>query len=403
MPELDSLDEFDWSRWRPAWSLPEQVTYLNHGSFGPAPDVVIASRQRWFAELERQPMDFLARRLEPLLDEAAGVLAAFAGCAADDLVFVPNATHGMNIVARSLELAVGDEVLLTDHEYGAVARTWGRTCSRCGARTVIAPLPFPITDREQVVDAVMARVGPRTKLIVISHIASYTSVVLPIEEVCRRAAERNVPVCIDGPHGLAQVPLRLRALGCDFYTASCHKWLSGPIGSGFLYVRGRQKSKLQPAVISWGRSFAGRGASWKDEFVWVGTNDPGAYLATADAVRFLGQVGPDAFRRQTHALARYARHQVAAVTGGEPLTPDDAAWYGSMTTIPLPRVRRTSSWPGRPHPLQTALWEEFAIEAPVFEWQERLCLRVSCHLYNRPADIDRLCAALAQLCPRYAC
>ncbi|MFO1093262.1 MAG: aminotransferase class V-fold PLP-dependent enzyme [Planctomycetaceae bacterium] len=398
----DRPNSIDWNQYRSAWSLADGVTYLNHGSFGPAPDVVIAARQRWFAELERQPMDFLARRLEPLLDEAAGVLAKFVGCMADDLIFVPNATTGINIVACSVVLNSGDEVLLTDHEYGAVARIWGQACARTGAKTVVARLPLPITNQADVVEAVFDRVNERTKVIVVSHIASYTATILPIAEICRRANELGILTCVDGPHGLVQQPLKLRDLGCDFYAASCHKWLCGPIGSGFLFVRGRHKSKMQPAVISWGRSFAGSPASWKDEFIWVGTDDPSAYLAVADAVRFFEQVGVEEFRRRTHLLAQDARNRIAEIAQSELLSSDSAESYGSMVTIPLPYVARSSSWPGEPHPLQRTLWEQHRIEAPVFEWHDRLCLRVSCHLYNTPADIDRLCAALKELCPRFA-
>lgn len=399
--EFTPFDDIDWNKHRAAWSLPEDVTYLNHGSFGPAPKVVVESRQKWFAELERQPMDFLARRLEPLLNEAIGVLAKFVNCDRDDLIFVPNATTGINIVARSLDLAPGDEILLTDHEYGAVSRIFGNVCSRAGARTVVARLPLPIADHTSIVDALFERISDRTKLIVVSHVASYTSVVLPVAAICERAKTLGVPVCIDGPHGLVQQPLSLRTLGCDFYAASCHKWLCGPIGSGFLYVRGKHKSQMRPAVMSWGRSFAGSPASWKDEFIWVGTDDPSSYLAVADAVRFFEQVGVDEFRTRTHVLVDDARQRICEITGSELLIAGSSQGFGSMVTIPLPHVARSSSWPGKPHPLQQALWDEHRIEVPVFEWQDRLCLRVSCHLYNTPADIDRLCAALAELCPRF--
>lgn len=391
------MHEFDWSRWRSAWSLPDGVTYLNHGSFGPAPDAVIAARDRWFAELERQPMNFLVRRLETVLDEAAGVLGRLVGCRGDDLIFVPNATTGMNIVVENSDLQPDDEVLLTDHEYGAVVRIWGRACAKAGAKVVTARLPFPQRSREELVERLFERVTDRTRLIVASHVTSQTATIFPLEEICRRAQERGVAVCVDGPHAVAQVPLNLSQLGCDYYAASCHKWLSAPLGTGFLYVRGRHKSGLQPVVTSWGRSISGRDASWKDEFHWSGTYDPSSYLAIADAVRFLEQIGIEAFRSQTHALARLARERVAAVTGGEALTPDSTDWYGSMVTVTLPNVPRSDAWPGLPHPLQAALWEQFQIEVPVFEWQERLCLRVSCHLYNSPADIDRLVGALGQL------
>jgi isopenicillin-N epimerase len=391
----DDLRAFDWSRWPPAWSLQEGVAYLNHGSFGPTPNVVRDARQRWFAELEREPMDFYVRRLEGLLEAAAERLAGFIGCRADDLIFVPNATVGMNLVAASVELAEGDEVLLTDHEYGAVVRIWGQTCAAAGAKTVVAHLPRPLRSVSDLVDALFARVTDRTRLIVVSHVTSQTAAVFPVAEICRRASEHNVPVCIDGPHAVAMVPLRLSEIGCDYYTASCHKWLSAPLGSGFLYVRGRHKSGLQPVVTSLGRSLSGRPASWKDEFHWFGTYDPSGYLAIPDAIEFLESVGLDAFRAQTHALARYAREQVLRVTRGEALVPDDPAWYGPMTTITLPFVPKSEAWPGQPHPLQVHLWEQSRIEVPVFEWQGTLCLRVSCHLYNTPEDVRRLAAALA--------
>jgi isopenicillin-N epimerase len=395
----DELNDFDFSRWPRAWSLREGVTYLNHGSFGPTPDVVRDARQRWFAELESEPMDFYVRRLEPLLDAAAERLGRFVGCRADDLIFVPNATVGMNLVAASIGLQPDDEVLLTDHEYGAVVRIWGRACADTQAKTVLAHLPRPLQSTSELVDALFARVTPRTRLIVVSHVTSQTAAIFPVAEICRRARERNISVCVDGPHAVAMVPLQLSEIGCDYYTASCHKWLSAPLGSGFLYVRGRHKSELQPVVTSWGRSLSGRPASWKDEFHWFGTYDPSGYLSIPDAIEFLELVGLEQFRSQTHALARYAREQVLRVTGGEALVPDDPQWYGPMATITLPRVPKSEAWPGQPHPLQVALWERFQIEIPVFEWQGTLCLRVSCHLYNTPADVDRLVQALGELVP----
>ncbi|REJ76822.1 MAG: aminotransferase class V-fold PLP-dependent enzyme [Planctomycetota bacterium] len=398
MPDFDAeLAEFDFDEFADAWSLADQVTYLNHGSFGPSPRRVIEARQHWIEELERQPMDFYVRRLEQLLDQAAQSLAEFVGCAANDLIFVPNSTSGMNIVERNVPLAAGDEVLLTDHEYGAVVRIWNQACLRSGAKVVTAELPRPLTTQDELVDALFESVTDRTRLIVVSHVSSQPAVILPIEEVCRRAHQRGIPVCVDGPHALAMIPFRLDEIGCDFYTASCHKWLSAPFGAGFLYVHPRRQQGLEPAVTSWGSSLSGQDASWKDEFHWPGTFDPTGYLAIAEAISFLEEVGLDRFRRQTHALARYARRRVSEATGGLPLTPDDPAWYASMVTISLPNVPRSDSWPGKPHPLQVALWDPHRIETPLFEWRETLCLRVSCHLYNRPQDVDLLIEALQEL------
>lgn len=393
------MEQFDWDRWMGEWTLEPGVTYLNHGSFGPSPDCVRRAREEWLAALERQPMDFLVRRLEPLLDDAAGKLAAFVGCRGDDLVFVPNATTGMNIVADTIELEAGDEVLLTDHEYGAVVRIWGKRCGRVGAKCVTARLPLPLESHDAVVDAIFNCVTDQTRLIVVSHVTSQTAAIFPIAEICTRARAARIPVCVDGPHAVAMTPLRLSDLGCDFYAASCHKWLSGPFGSGFLYVAPRWRGKLEPGVTSWGKSLSGRDASWRDEFYWPGTYDPTPFLTLPAAIEFLHRVGLEEFRARTHALARYARQAVAGFSGGTPFVPDDPAWYGSMITVPLPNVPRSDAWPGKPHPLQVALWEKFQIEAPVFEWKQTLCLRVSCHLYNRPEDVERLIDALRQLAP----
>ncbi|MGH7199606.1 MAG: aminotransferase class V-fold PLP-dependent enzyme, partial [Planctomycetaceae bacterium] len=330
---------------RSAWPVPEDVAYLNHGSFGPSPRVVQAARDEWSRRLERQPMDFFVRQMEPHLDAAAETLGRFAGCRGEDLIFVENATAGMNLVAASLPLAAGDEVLLTNHEYGAVLRIWRTVCERAGANVVVRDLSRGVPPRtgparpgsaDEIADGLLEAVTERTRLIVVSHVTSPTAIVLPVELICQRAKERGVPVCIDGPHALAMRPVNVERLGCDFYAASCHKWLCGPFGSGFLYVSKRWQAHMRPTTISWGGSVSGRPASWKDEFTWPGTRDPAAYLALTAAIEFLEDYGLDRFRDQTHRLARYARARITELTGLEPLVPDSLDWYGSMIALPLP-------------------------------------------------------------------
>lgn len=391
-----NLDDWDWDRWRSSWDFPEDLTYLNHGSFGPAPRVVMEARRQWLDRLNSNPMHFLVRELESGFAKAEQRLARLLDCRPQDLVMVPNATTAMNIVARNLDLAPGDEVLLTDHEYGAVVRTWGQRCQETGARTVLATLPNPLEDIDQIVDSLFERVTPRTRLIVVSHVSSQPAAVLPVAEICQRARTMQIPICIDGPHAVAMRPISLRTIDCDFYAASCHKWLSAPIGTGFLYVRARHKQELKPVVTSWGKSLCGSDPSWKDEFQWPGTPDPSGSLSVTSAIDFLESVGLDAFRSQTHTLARYARARLEELAATTALVPDSIDAYGSMVTVPLPFVARDSAWPGSPHPLQRWLWDAHRIEVPVFEWHERLMLRVSCHLYNRPADIDRLVDALEE-------
>ncbi len=391
------LSRFDWNEFRSQWDLAPAVTYLNHGSFGPSPRVVREARQRWSDELERNPMEFFVRRQEALLDEAARELGQFLNGRPENLAFVPNATVAMNIVAQNTPLAPGDEVLLNDHEYGAVIRIWGSHCQRAGAKTVLAKLPMGEATASDRVDAIFNRVTPRTKMIVISHVTSPTALILPVEEVCRRAKPLGIPVCIDGPHAIAMLPLALDQIGCDFYCASLHKWLAAPFGSGFLYSKPKHRSGLKPSIISWGRSLSGRESRWVDEFHWSGTSDPAAYLAVPEAIRFLQSVGLDRFRDQCHTLAQYAGQQLAQRCEAVPLANDSE--FGTMLTLELPRLKRVEQQPGTPHPLQLQLATEFGIEIPIVEWQDRMHIRVSCHLYNTPEQIDRLVEVLERLLP----
>ena len=386
------------SDYRSLWSLRPGVTYLNHGSFGPSPLSVIAARQAWIERLEAEPMDFFVRQLEPLLAEARQRLAPFCGTSAENLLFVDNATFGMNIVAQSITLATGDEVLLTDHEYGAVTRIWRRVCERTGASLKIARLPEPFTSAEEVVASIIAAVTPQTRVVVVSHVTSPTAVILPVQDICRalRQAHPRLRICIDGPHAPGIVPLELDRLDCDFYAASGHKWLSGPFGSGFLYVHPRAQRLLQPLVVSWGASLSGDSASWRDEFTWLGTRDPSPFLALPAALDFLDEIGIETFRKQTHDLARYARGKIVSLTGLEPLVPDSPAWYGPMIALPLPDSLPEPET-GHMHPLQAALWDRARIEAPVTSWRGRRFLRVSCHLYNSKADVEALVEALRGL------
>jgi isopenicillin-N epimerase len=379
----------DWDFVRGKWSLRGGVSYLNHGSFGPSPRPVLAAQQAWIERLESEPMDFLVRELDDRLAEARQALGRFVGCPADDLLLVDNATVGMNLVAANLRLEPGDEVLANDHEYGAVLRTWERACRRAGARLVVSKIPAPIADPAEVVEAIFRHATERTKLIVFSHVTSPTAVVMPAEAITRAARERSIGVCIDGPHAVAMRPLELARLDCDYYTASCHKWLCAPFGSGFLYVHPRRQAAMEPLVVSWGRTPAGHAASWRDEFTWSGTRDPSPYLATTAAIEFLDQIGLDAFRERTHELARRARELITSWTALGALVPDSPTWYGSMISLPLP--------PGNAESLQQALWEQYQIEVPIVDWNGQRLVRPSCHLYTQEEELVRLAAALRDL------
>lgn len=375
------------------WKLDPDVCYLNHGSFGPSPEPVIEACIDWTRRLERQPMRFYCQEAEEHLEAAAATLAARLGTSADRLVPVDNATVAMNAVACSLKLQEHDEVVLTDHEYGAVRNIWSRRCREAGARLVTATLPYPPRD-DSTVAAIAAAITERTRLIVISHVTSATACVLPVGDVCRLARSHRIPVCIDGPHAVGMLDVQLDALGCDFYCASCHKWLCAPFGSGFLWVHPRHHASVRHPMTSWGGSISGRSASWKDSFHWCGTRDPAPLLAVSAALKFLSPERLELFRRHAHGLVTCARTALMSFPGVGSFCTPDATDFVSMCAVELPQPAGWKpGYHGHPDPLQLRL-RESGIEVPVGSWNGRRYLRVSAHLYNTAADIDRLLSAL---------
>jgi isopenicillin-N epimerase len=352
--------------------LDPDVVYLNHGSFGACPEPVFREYQRWQRELERNPVDFLGRRLEERLEEARAELAAFVGADPQGLAFLPNATAAVNAVARSLELAPGDEVLTTDHEYGAMELAWRDVCERAGAVYVPRAVEVPCASEEEVADAVWAGVTERTRVLFVSHITSLTALRFPVEELCRRARAAGIVSVVDGAHGPGQVDLDLRALGADVYAGNCHKWLCAPKGSGFVYAAPAWRDRLRPPVVSWGSTSDRFGVRIGSQ----GTRDPAAYLAVPSAIRFHGEyLAPR--RRECHELLA----ELAPGFGG-PVAP----WFEQMASVELPACD-AEEVAGR-------LREEHGIEALVKEWNGRPLLRLSVQVYNTREDLQRLADAL---------
>ena len=380
----------DWRHWREKWLIRPDTIYLNHGSFGPPLREVRESQLAWQQQMVSQPMDFFVRRYESAWLTARQRLANFVGTRPENLVFVENSTAAMNTVANSFPLCRGDEIVLTNHEYGAVLRIWQRACRAAAAKEpTIAHLPIQIESADQVVEAIFREATERTRLLVVSHITSPTAIILPITQICAEARRRDISVCIDGPHAPAQVPLSLDELPCDFYTASLHKWVSAPFGSGFLFVAPGWQPLVRTPLLSWGRLAPAKPTTWWEEFVWSGTRDPSAYLASVAAIDLLDQVGVANFRARCHYLADYARQRIVELTGLEPRIPNSDYWYGTMVSLPLP--------PGDASQLQAALWQNFRIEIPVIDRNGQRSIRVSCHLYNNTGDIDFLLNALQGL------
>lgn len=366
--------------------LSHDITFLNHGSFGACPRPVFETYQKWQRELEANPVIFLGRQLPDLLAEARTQLGQYVGTQADNLVFVPNATYGINIVARSIQLKPGDEVLTTDHEYGAVNNTWRFNCEKAGARYINQPIPVPLTTPEAFVDALWQGVTERTRVISISHITSPTALIFPIELVCQRAREAGIITVIDGAHAPGQIDLDLDAIGADFYTGNCHKWLSSARGAGFLYASPESQLLLEPLVVShgWARQDSTQ-PQFLDYFTWTGTDDPAAYLSVSAAIDFQRQHNWPDVRQACHKLAREAQQRVLELSGLLPLSPD-SMWV-QMCAIPV--AGSVSDY--------ASLWDKYRIVVPVLEWKGRTMVRVSIQAYNTPEDVDRLVDALREL------
>lgn len=380
---------------REQFLLRPDIIFLNHGSFGACPRPVFEEYHRWQLELERQPVEFLGRRFDDLMRAARAALAGYVNAAADDLVFVPNATQGLNTVARSLALRPGDEILTTDHEYGALDRTWRFMSGKTGAVYKQQPIPVPVASAGEFVEHFWSGVTPRTRVIFLSHITSPTALIFPVKEICRRAREAGILSIVDGAHALGQIPLDLRDLGADFYSSNAHKWLMTPKGSAFLYARRDLQPLVEPLIVSWGWQSEKPGPSrFVDEQEWQGTRDIAAYLAVPAAIEFMQAHDWERVRRHCHELARYARQAIGEITGLPPLSPDSSDWYAQMVSLPLP--------PCDADVLKGRLHEEFHVEVPIITWNDRQLVRVSVQGYNNRADIDALANGLQALLPQVA-
>jgi isopenicillin-N epimerase len=378
------------------WFLDPRITFLNHGSFGACPRAVLKFQTTLRERLEREPVQFLVREFEPLLDRARAELARFIGAQANDLVFVPNATSGINTVLRSLRFSKGDELLVTDHEYNACRNALEFVADRSGAKVVVAPIPFPMSSAEEIVRPILDRVTRRTRLVLVDHVTSQTGLVFPIREIVRELESRGVSTLVDGAHAPGMVPLNIARLGASYYTGNCHKWICAPKGAGFLHVRADKQEQIRPLVISHGANSARTDRSrFLIEFGWTGTWDPAAMLSVPEALRFMGGLlagGWPAVMARNRELALAGRKLICDALKIDLPAPDE--FIGSFASIPL-SPGRDAGPPKSPlylDPLQEILRSERRLEVPVIPWPKppaRL-LRISAQLYNSLKDYELL-------------
>jgi len=381
------------------WGLDATVTHLNHGSFGATPRAVLERQAEWRSRMEANPVRFFGRQLPELLDAAREQLARFVGADAAGLAFVPNASTGINAVLRSLSIRHGDEIVVTDHAYGAARNAVDFVATRAGAVVVVAPIRMPLAGPEAVTDAVLAAVTPRTRLAVIDHVTSSTAIVYPIREIVAALEAQGVPALVDGAHAPGMLDLDVTATGAAYYTGNCHKWLCAPKGAAFLWVRDDVRPGVVPVVAGWGRTQVPQGRSqYHAEFDWVGTDDPSAYLCVPQALATMGTVfagGWQELRTRNRTLALAGRDLLLEVLETTSPAPDEM--LGSMAIVPLPAAPRPPN-ALELDPLQTYLAEEWSIEVPVTRGPgpDDRWLRVSAQAYNSRDEYERLATAVGE-------
>jgi isopenicillin-N epimerase len=316
------------------WCLDPSVVYLNHGSFGACPFAVLDAQAALRIEMEREPVDFLVARLPGRLNAARETLAAFLGAHPEDLVFVTNATAGVNAVLRSLALEVGDELVLTNLTYAACRKTADYVALQTGARVVVAQMPFPCRDEQELIAPILGSVTPRTRLVLLDHVTSPTALIFPVARLVRELEARGVDTLVDGAHAPGMVPLGLTELGAAYYTGNAHKWLCAPKGAAFLHVRRDRQENLHPGAISHGYP-----AGFRAEFDWTGTFDPTPWLCIPESLRLMGALLPGGWPQVMSAnrsLVLQARALFLESTGSDAPCPE--SMIGSMASLPLPQA-----------------------------------------------------------------
>lgn len=370
--------------------LNPDVTFLNHGSFGACPEPVMRVYQEWQLRMEWQPVAFLGREITGFLVGARRSLAAYLNVKPDDLVYFPNPTTAFNMVARSLKLSEGDEVLASDHEYGAIDRTWKFVTTRSGSEYFQHPVGLPVKPPDVFVEEFLNRITPKTKVIFLSHITSATALRLPVEPIIAQAKRMGIMTIIDGAHAPGQIPLDLSSLGADVYIGACHKWMCAPKGAAYVYVSSAYQEKMEPLVVSWGYHpdpGYGTGHEFLDEQEWQGTRDLSAFLTVPAAIQFQKDYDWDTVRLRCAGLAAETEFHLRHLTGLPALTdhPSFRAPQFFAAFLP-PHVS--------PQEVKARLYDTYKIEVPVYRWRDHNIIRVSFQGYNDLEDAERLLSAM---------
>ncbi len=372
----------------PQWFLEPEAIYLNHGSFGATPRVVLEAQTRWRTRMETQPVRFMTRELPEALRASFERLAVFLDARAEDLAFVDNATSGVNTVLRSIEWRPGDEIVLGRQAYEAVAQAARYVADRYGVQLKHAEIPFPLDNDNALVAAYEQALSRHTRLVIVDHVSSQTALVAPVQRIVAMCRKAGSLVLIDGAHAPGMLSLSIAALRADWYTANCHKWLFAPKGCAFLWTTPAQQAATHPLCIA-----KGYGAGYRAEFDWTGTRDPSAWLAIETALDFHEQLGGAKLFTRNHEIVIAAAQHLAAAWNVTLPVPE--LMFGAMATVPLPpRWPVTSAQATRLHDM---LWDKHHIEVPILAHNDKLWARISGQAYNESDDYARLSLAVLAL------
>lgn len=370
--------------------LDPTITFLNHGSFGACPQPIFDEYQRFQGELELDPVYFIQKKLPVYLKQAKATLAEFIGCNPKDFFFVPNPTVAINTVMRSLQLQPGDEILATNHEYGAMDRTWHFYCKKSGAKYVRQPITLPVVSKEQIIAEFWKGYTSKTKVVFLNHISSSTALIFPVKEICDKAQELGLITIVDGAHVPGHIDLDLADLNPDFYTGTLHKWMLAPKGSSFLYVKKEFQDDIDPLVVSWGYESLAPGESrFLDYHEYQGTNDHSAFLCTPTVINFLKENNWKAKSEACKQIVFENYQRFCDLLQTQPIAPITAEFLGQMASIPV----KTS----KPAELKDLLYDQYKIQIPVMPLNGEVYLRYSINAYNTQEDLEVLYLALEDI------
>jgi isopenicillin-N epimerase len=368
--------------------LDPDITFLNHGSYGACSKPVFKEYQDWQQKLENQPVQFMTNQVYSAMEKSRESMSQFVGCDEKELVFFQNPTTAVTNVIYNLDLKPGDEVLMSNHEYGALVRAWKMWGKKTRVKIIQQDISMPVTTEENFIEDFWTGVTDQTKVIFLSHITSSTALIFPIEKIIKLAKEQNILTIIDGAHVPAHIPLNIHELGCDFYTGACHKWLCAPKGSSFLFVKKEHQDWIKPVVVSWGKDGDDPTPSeFIQNFQWQGTRDMSAFLTIPTAINFyIKEIKP--YQAACKKIIQDTYSEFSSVLNTEPISAG-REWLAQLVAHPLPK--------NIPSNLKKRLWEEYQIEIPVFEWNRQEFVRVSIQIYNTQKDVDLLMSALRSL------